>query len=320
MKEVSSVVESYILSKIHKGWFSKAETTLNTSKKRLIQDPFSQLSDHLIYAIIPYLSIESLNALRVASYIALCSTNRDTFWKGHLLTSMPWFWELRNILEAAGTLVANHRAFYMWLHHETQFIPGVPLPLLNLANRRRIWYVSEQIAPRYHHHANFKPQSAIDEDISSNSRCLQRPSVMLEINRDIDSTEKEREDIYFAHSWYEMHKMPTTFEVSYQVMPNNHSRIVGFGICYCETQRLWGIDADKMEFGADYYVKQAMMIPASNWITRMGFRIHTEDREGGLFRSFISAIEVKSSIHFCSGYDSLLIRCRYLLVLERLSI
>ena len=290
MTTATAELQLFILAEIHKGSFKQAKIGMDTSKKRLVQDPFSQLSDHLIYAIISYLPVESLNALRVASYIALCSTNRDEFWKGHLHASMPWFWELRGILEGAGELITDHRAFYTWLNHETAILPGAPAPLLGLVNRRRIWEATQQLDSDYFRFRDFEAQKFVDEEIITSAKCLHQPGIMVEPTKDFDSDMDQNQHVFFAYSWDEIRTAPARFVAIFQKLVT-HTRLVGFGICCGSSRRIWGIDPSQDDIEDGTYMVDGTIIPAGSWIARLVFTIHTEIHDEGL-TSYPTSIEV----------------------------
>ncbi|KAL5358749.1 hypothetical protein BJX96DRAFT_183318 [Aspergillus floccosus] len=78
-------------------------------------------------------------------------TQHNYFWEKAVQYNMPWLWEF-HALKHEKTLPEdiNYKRLYLWLDKMTAPRYGMDdLALTGVANRRRIWGVCQQLAPRY---------------------------------------------------------------------------------------------------------------------------------------------------------------------------
>ncbi|KAH6695150.1 hypothetical protein F5X68DRAFT_272602 [Plectosphaerella plurivora] len=72
------------------------------------------------------------------------------FWQARLRTHMGWFPELQAYLEDPWPGLTQHpKALFLWAMRATESKPGLRGPYLRIANRRRIWYICDQITDQY---------------------------------------------------------------------------------------------------------------------------------------------------------------------------
>ncbi|KAE8353178.1 hypothetical protein BDV28DRAFT_112610 [Aspergillus coremiiformis] len=119
-------------------------------RPRVLRDPFSMIPVEIMHSICSYLPGESLKALLRASFEVSVATHHNSFWKLFLKWDMPWFWEVHRLV-ASHKLppYLNYKGFYLWLDEITAPRYGKADRFLGVANRRRIWGISEQLIGKY---------------------------------------------------------------------------------------------------------------------------------------------------------------------------
>ncbi|KAL4895146.1 F-box domain protein [Aspergillus ambiguus] len=113
--------------------------------------PFGRLPLEMVYHICSFLPGESLKALTQASLNVQIVTQHNYFWEKAVQWDMPWFWEF-HALKSESPLPddINYKRLYLWLDKMTTPRYGMDdQALTGVANRRRIWGVCQQLAPRY---------------------------------------------------------------------------------------------------------------------------------------------------------------------------
>ncbi|OJJ96346.1 hypothetical protein ASPACDRAFT_34821 [Aspergillus aculeatus ATCC 16872] len=114
------------------------------------ENPFSKLPLEIIYMICALVPFDSLKCLMRVSKKVYLATQNNYFWKKFMECTMPWFWELKEERRDALSLSFDYKELYLWLDKVTSEVYGMDeLNLMSLANRRRIWEVSEEIADMY---------------------------------------------------------------------------------------------------------------------------------------------------------------------------
>ncbi|GAB1215284.1 hypothetical protein ATERTT37_004470 [Aspergillus terreus] len=113
--------------------------------------PFGKLPLEMVYHICSFLPGESLKALTQASLSVQIVTQHNYFWEKAVQYNMPWLWEFHALkLEKTLPEDLNYKRLYLWLDKMTAPRYGMDdLTLTGVANRRRIWGVCQQLAPRY---------------------------------------------------------------------------------------------------------------------------------------------------------------------------
>ncbi|KAF9885251.1 hypothetical protein FE257_000611 [Aspergillus nanangensis] len=116
--------------------------------------PFGNLPLEMIYRICSFLPGESIKALTEASLSMHLVSQHNYFWEKTIQWDMPWLSEF-HALKAGKEKSSlpddiNYKRLYLWLDNMTAPRYGMDNPsLTGVANRRRIWKVCEQLAPRY---------------------------------------------------------------------------------------------------------------------------------------------------------------------------
>jgi hypothetical protein len=121
-------------------------------RHKVLADPFKDIPYDVICEILSYLSGKSLQDFINASYIAYELTrDHNGFWKKRVRSDMPWLWELQKLIdESPQAANFDYKRLYLWLDKETTPTYGMRGRFMGLANRRRIWEASEEIAGFYH--------------------------------------------------------------------------------------------------------------------------------------------------------------------------
>ncbi|KAI7494026.1 hypothetical protein KC367_g8322 [Hortaea werneckii] len=121
------------------------------SQNRLQQgDWFENLPEELTVAIADFLPEKDLVSMMLASRTAYCATRSQSFWKRRLQRDAPWYWEAFST--SSPSVINNYEEEYqkvmmqarrpVELAKRSQHVSG-------LANRRRIWEVSQQVLKMY---------------------------------------------------------------------------------------------------------------------------------------------------------------------------
>lgn len=110
-------------------------------------DPFRKLPAELLMMILMHLPAQSIRQLKLASTTIAKLRLPVSFWKQKLKRDMPWLWDF------PGQGTEPTRKNLDWLQIYKDIYIGSKgngkAPFFNLANRNRIWRISEQIAPRF---------------------------------------------------------------------------------------------------------------------------------------------------------------------------
>ncbi|KAL1632887.1 hypothetical protein SLS58_011280 [Diplodia intermedia] len=119
---------------------------------RIAHDPFAEIPYDILYKILCLLPLDSLMSLANASWpVHVNLLSNHGFWKQLIRRSMPWFFELHELMEDSRLVEdCDYRKLFLWLEQETRPRGWMDGPFLAVANRRRIWAVCEQLAERYH--------------------------------------------------------------------------------------------------------------------------------------------------------------------------
>lgn len=128
------------------------------------EDAFANLPNEILCAVAENLGLDDLKALMEASHIVYAASRDNIFWKRYMLTAMPWFWELRElIIHEALPPDTDYRRFCLWADHHIRIKLGMRKPFLGIAHRRGIWDVWAGIAPKYAERLKKKSATYNDE-------------------------------------------------------------------------------------------------------------------------------------------------------------
>ena len=238
-------------------------------------DPFQDLPEDLICAIMSHLPTESIFALRKASLHALLSTRRDGFWRWFLYDRMPWFWEIQK-LGAIESLVKDWRAFYRWLDRETQPRKGMTSPLLPIANRRRIWNtITGRMASEYYTVRDAKQEPVVDNQVIPEAKCFEQTYLpFYEGARPLKTT------TYFARDAAQLQRLPRWFQ-SINILAEGFVHVaIGFGLRTNDSdQPMWG---DEIADRGSQAMSRSFFIPSKHWLSGIVVAIapHKHRRRG----------------------------------------
>jgi hypothetical protein len=229
-------------------------------------DPFSTLPEDVHYIIMSYLPGESVIALRMASSTIRITTSHNLFWKRLIFWDMPWFWELKKILEEQSSFEFDFRRLYLWANKMTIAEFGMEGPFLGIANRRRIWRACQQIARGYHTWKE-EPADGYDDkhQFMKYAQCLQMPSVLHPRPKGKVSQTSKCQWIY---SWNEIDTRPSTFETFW----NADETLVGLAVTFGRSQRVLG-RTDRDAVGNERITWQSRRIAATDWISGLVLHI-----------------------------------------------
>ncbi|KAI3391427.1 hypothetical protein diail_7378 [Diaporthe ilicicola] len=119
---------------------------------RVRKDLFAKTSYDIIHRICIFASDADLANLGRASWpVHLLLRNNNQFWRQRLWSSLPWFFELQELLEQDDTLLQTNdgQRVFQWAERVTRPEKWLTGPLMSVANRRRIWSVCEQLGEIY---------------------------------------------------------------------------------------------------------------------------------------------------------------------------
>ncbi|OCL02984.1 hypothetical protein AOQ84DRAFT_326619 [Glonium stellatum] len=237
-------------------------------ERRTVQDPLSKLPYDLLYIIFPYLGSNEILALIEASRHVYSCTRDNRFWKQLIRwETLPWFWELRELLTEERSPDFNYKGLYLWLDKMTTPELGMKGRFLGIANRRRIWSVCQQLAGVYFKRVRREPISETDEyakAILVHSVSAQMPMVLHpQLKEGVSTVAKQ-----WIRSWNEIDSEPSIFETFW----NNENALVGLSVTFESDTRVFG-RSDIDAIGGEIIRKQGVRIPADDWITSLVLHI-----------------------------------------------
>jgi hypothetical protein len=135
-------------------------------------DPFCRLPLELLFNLSEYLDDLSLLQWCTASWTvhsALRVNNR--FWHRRITNiSMPWLKEIVHLLDDEELMSGvDVKGLLCWLDGLTAPAPGLPKPLIGVANRRRIWAICEFIELMHYVVMNTQISEGTEEDLEGDS-------------------------------------------------------------------------------------------------------------------------------------------------------
>lgn len=134
---------------------TSSPSTSASLSSRVRNDPFARIPYDITHQLALLLPAESVLALARASY-PVHAAIRDGranpgFWRQALRRCMPWFTELHTLMRH-GTVdeeSTDYKGLFLWLEMSTRPRRGLAGPFMGVANRRRVWGVSEQYDALY---------------------------------------------------------------------------------------------------------------------------------------------------------------------------
>ncbi|KAL1864685.1 hypothetical protein Daus18300_007487 [Diaporthe australafricana] len=119
---------------------------------RVRHDPFYKTPYDIAHSICSYVSDTDVTNLAMASYhVHVLLQNNNQFWGPRTRSSLPWFFELQELLEQDQTLLETNddQRVFQWAERVTRPEKWLTGPFMGVANRRRIWSVCEQLGEKY---------------------------------------------------------------------------------------------------------------------------------------------------------------------------
>jgi hypothetical protein len=283
---LKSTIGGELMSMLPARLFETTVSTLDLSPK-VRSDPLTVLPYDVLHFVFAGLSIKDTISLIKASWHVLDSTRDPAFWRLMIrLHIVPFFWELERALkDATFPDTFDWRGMFQWLNGVTKPKFGMDSSLNIIANRRRIWDVCQQIAPRYHEKLqenNYRePSDSNAKPILDSAVCLHSPLVMFP-----QPTTGELRPIttQFIRSWSEIayHACDfNTYWVASSSVKGGHSGyLVGISVTFASVERLFG--------SKDGIKGQSLRIEAGDWFREIVMSV-------GKIKTWQSAVE-KSEI------------------------
>lgn len=110
-------------------------------------DPFSKLPAELLMMILIHLPAKSIACLSLASVVIARAQLPGSFWRQKLQHDMPWLWDFPYHQNERSSRSLDWLQIYKDIYVGSKSYGKSRF--LNLANRRRVWRICEQIAPRF---------------------------------------------------------------------------------------------------------------------------------------------------------------------------
>lgn len=193
-----------MLSLLGSSKFEKLSSEIDPGQ-RVRSDPFMKLPYDLICGVTSMLEDRDLLNLMSASWpVHGLLRNTRQFWQQRLKTSIPWFFELHELLEHDQTLLQaiDPKRILLWAERMIRPKRWITGPFLGVANRRRIWYVCEQLGERYFPRSGLEDprQSYVEQMIMAYSNCSS-----FVVTSAPEATEADvLRNVYWFKSWWEL--------------------------------------------------------------------------------------------------------------------
>ncbi|KAK3291519.1 uncharacterized protein B0H64DRAFT_330444 [Chaetomium fimeti] len=221
--------------------FQMRPDSLGITREVRVQDPFAALPPEILPNIFRFLPGDALLALLKASWVAFCTTRHNSFWKWFLKHDMPWLIELRRLLEDPRRgPEPNYKVLYMWLNELTTPSFGMDSPLTGLANRRRIWSVCEELAPRYFRQLQVPLQQTPDDSMLQRAHC--RHLVFVSGAREPQGESWSFQRTLFVYSQDEIKNKLFSFSAYWA----EDSRLAGLCVMVGKQKRTFGLTDNDM--------------------------------------------------------------------------
>ncbi|CAM1510781.1 Fc.00g082940.m01.CDS01 [Cosmosporella sp. VM-42] len=250
--------EEALNEKMSQGVFRNLPKKAMVGNVRDPRDSLSKLSHELICAIASYLPGDSLLALRSASRSAYHATCSNGFWKWLIGSTMPWLWDLGENLDYAVLSQINCKALFFWLDKVSAVEFGMIGTFMGIANRRRIWDVSQLLANSYFR-LRIDEIRVPDPQIAEQSRCLR----MFEVALTQSTSMKVVEKAMWIHSWEEIGKSAAVLETYI-----SEKGLTGIAIVVGTSRRILGSDAVRPGIA-----KNATRIGTGEWISELTLHV-----------------------------------------------
>jgi len=255
--------------------FELRADSLGTLRTPTVQDPFSRLPPEILIDVFRLLPSDSLRALLNASWPALSATRRNGFWKWFLKHDMPWLWELWPLVAEMEQLRGSepsYKSLYVWLRKATTPECGMRGPAMHLANRRRIWGVCEQLAPRYFRHLYVTP-TVIGPDTSIVESAACHHMAFISNDHAMPDGSWAIQETLFLYSRDEICDKPLILEAYW----GESGGLVGLCALFGPQRRVFGVNGADMP----HITRTAVRIPGNTLITAMVVNLETSDPNSG---------------------------------------
>jgi hypothetical protein len=242
----------------------KALGSINVRNK-VRNDPLSVLSYDVLLRIFEHVDTKDMLSLMKASYHVNSSTRDPAFWKYMMrIRILPWFYELRSFTQTAISDALDYKSLFLWIETLTRPEFGNQGPLMNIANRRRIWRACQRFVPLYKERIGpVKPAEPDDPDetkaILDSAVCLHMPMTMYPLPRDPQTISTQ-----FIHSWAELSHRSCDFDTYWQSSDGRHfPALVGIAVTFGGQKRVFGSSEGKpghqLHIGAGEWIRQIVV-------------------------------------------------------------
>ncbi|KAF1837106.1 hypothetical protein BDW02DRAFT_577371 [Decorospora gaudefroyi] len=223
-------------------------------------DPFNVLPYDVLLGIFERVDTKGMLSLMKASYHVNNSTREPAFWS-HMtrLRIFPWFYELRSFAQTAVLEALDYKGLFLWVDAVTRPEFGNQGPLMGIANRRRIWGISQMLVPLYKEKVGPVPQpepenSQEAQAILSSAVCLHMPMTMYP-----QPEEPRTISTQFVRAWNDIGYRSCDLDTYWRKTERSHFPVlVGIAVKFGEQQRLFG--------SSEGQLSSPMHIEAGEWI------------------------------------------------------
>lgn len=206
--------------------------------------------------------------MRKASWAAFCTTCDNSFWKWFIKHEMPWLTELHVLLDNPHPgPEPSYRALYLWLDKCTAPRYGMDGPFMGLANRRRIWNVCEQLAPRYFRRLQDTPQQKPDHTMLQEVTCRH-----LAFVSGVEEPQSQSWDVQRSLFTYSQDEVKSKL-FSLSVYWVGGRRLAGLCVMVDKQKRAFGLTDDSMP----HLTRMTMALAMGEYITAFILAIETTD-------------------------------------------
>ncbi|KAF4443728.1 hypothetical protein F53441_11370 [Fusarium austroafricanum] len=222
--------------KIASGAFEKFSNVPMASPKCQGNDPFSGLSNELLWLILDHLSADELLAFSSSSRPVYLVTEDISFWKARIAIDMPYLTHLDTHIEDSGLEEdIDFKKLYAWLNTVTKPMYGIGKPFMGIMNRRRIWQSCMDLKSWYDK-AAAEPTRQIDPKIPKRAYC----PLMVKTG----PTERPRDQHIIKTMWFHSFEEACDLPYVLEAYWNEDELLTGIGTAFGDNLRIFGIKAE----------------------------------------------------------------------------
>jgi hypothetical protein len=266
------------------------------------QDPFRVMSYDILLNVFEHVDTDDMLSLLSASTHVFETARNTAFWK-HMfhLRILPWFWELRKLLEKSELpKTFDYKGLFIWINHVTTPEYGVEGCFMGIANRRRIWNSCKALAPMYKQQvtptSQAEPEDEEAKDILDCAESFHMPVVLYPLPKGATTVSAQ-----FIRSWHEIAHRPCDFDTYW----NEHGALVGIAVTFGASQRVFGRTVGKrgapLHIDAHEWIQEIRVLLGNpnmfdESVDRSHYRSALDSRASKAGESHIEGMEVSGPI------------------------